>query len=199
MRRSGSLLVLAIALVIGSLPAFAQQSSENVRGTISAFDGKILSLMTNAGENAEVAVPLAARIFTTAPFGMNDIKSGMTLGVTTVKRADGATVAIDVRPIPAAAKKGLSPYDLAPQSTMTNAVLEGVVSDAGGPMLSLDYGDGKIKVLVTDATTMSRAIPGSVGDLKAGETVYVFANRGEAGKLEAVRVHVSKDGVKPTQ
>ena len=123
----------------------------------------------------------------------------MTLGVTTVKRADGATVAIDVRPIPATAKKGLSPYDLAPHATMTNGVLEGVVSGADGEELSLDYGTGKIKVLMTEATTMSRAVPGSAADLKAGKTVYVYAARDAAGKLTAVRVHVSKDGVKPTQ
>jgi hypothetical protein len=192
-------LALAIVVALCGVPALAQQANQNVRGTISAFDGKVLAIKTSAGSMAMVEVPESARISTTAPFGKADIKPGMTLGVTTVQRADGAIVAIDVRPIPPAARLGLSPYDLAPQSTMTNAKLEGVVAGATGDALALDYGSGKVNVLLTDQTAMSRAVAGSLDDLKTGETVYVFANRGEDGKLAAVRVQVSKDGVKPTQ
>jgi hypothetical protein len=45
---------------------------------------------------------------------------------------------------------------------------------------------------------MSQAVPGTREDLKPGETIYVAA-RDEGGKLTALRVQVSKDGVKPTQ
>jgi hypothetical protein len=199
MKRSKSWLVAALALAICGAPALAQQSGQNVRGTIAGFDGKVLAVKTGTGDMAMVEVPETARISTTAPFGKADIKPGMTLGVTTVTRADGKIVAIDVRPIPPAAPKGLSPYDLAPQATMTNAVLEGVVSGADGDALNLDYGSGKVMVLMTDETAMSRAVPGAAADLKTGETVYVFARPGDGGKLAAVRVQVSKDGVKPTQ
>jgi hypothetical protein len=111
---------------------------------------------------------------------------------------DDKVVAIDVRPIPPAVKPGLSPYDLQPQSTMTNAVLEASAKATNGDELTLDYKSGTVKVLVPPGTPMSQAVPGTREDLKAGETIYVAA-RDEGGKLTAVRVQVSKDGVKPTQ
>ncbi len=191
--------IAACVAVIGSAAAFAQQQSVNIRGTISAFDGKMLSVKTKAGSDVSVELPEAVNVATTKAFGMNDIKHGMVLGVTTVKRADGTVVAIDVRPIPPAATQGLSPHDLAPDSTMTNASVEGVVAAAGGQELTLNYKTGSVKALVTSATTMSQSAPGSRADLKPGETVYVLARKGEGGALTAVRVQVSKDGINPTQ
>ena len=46
---------------------------------------------------------------------------------------------------------------------------------------------------------MSQAVPGARTDLKAGETVFAATRRDDTGKLTALRVQVSKDGVKPTQ
>ena len=199
MRLVRAVLVAGCVALIGSAAAFAQQQNVNVRGTISGFDGKMLSVKTKAGDQVSVELPEAVNVATTKAFGMNDIKPGMALGVTTVRRADGAVVAIDVRPIPPAAPLGLSPHDLAPESTMTNATIEGVVEAVGGQELVLNYKTGTVKALVTPATTMSQAAPGSRADLKPGETVYVFARKGEAGPLTAVRVQVSKDGISPTQ
>jgi hypothetical protein len=191
--------IASLILLAGSVPTLAQQQSVNVRGTISAFDGKVLSVKTKAGSDVSVELPEAVNVSTTKAFGMGDIKAGMVLAATTVKRADGTVVAIDVRPIPPTATQGLTPYDLAPDSTMTNATLEAAVEATGGQELTLNYKTGTVKVLVTSATTMSQSAPGSRADLKPGETVYVFARKGEGDKLTAVRVQVSKDGVKPTQ
>jgi hypothetical protein len=199
MRRVHVVSIAGCIALIGSLAAFAQQQSFNIRGTISAFDGKMLSVKTKSGGDVLVELPEAIKVAATKAFGMNDIKQGMVLGVTTVRRADGRVVAIDVRPIPPTAKQGLSPHDLAPDSTMTNASVEGVVAAVGGQELLLNYRTGSVKALVTAATTMSQSAPGSRADLKPGETVYVLARKGEGGALTAVRVQVSKDGIKPTQ
>ena len=179
-----------------TLPAQAQQSV-NVRGVITAFDGKIIEVRASDGKTVPVELPEGVNVATTKPFSLADVKPGMVLGVTTVVR-DDKIVAIDVRPIPATAKPGLSPHDLQPQSTMTNAVLEGTAKAANGEELTLDYKTGSVKVLVPPGTPMSRAAPGTREDLKVGETIYVAA-RDMGGKLTAVRVQVSKDGVKPTQ
>jgi hypothetical protein len=199
MRSVRAVLIAGCAALIGSAAAFAQQQNVNVRGTISGFDGKMLSVKTKAGDAVLVELPEAVNVATTKAFAMSDIKQGMLLGVTTVRRADGAIVAIDVRPIPPTAPHGLSAHDLAPESTMTNATLEGVVEGVGGQELTLNYKTGTVKALVTPATTMSQAAPGSRADLKPGETVYVFARKGEGGAVTAVRVQVSKDGISPTQ
>ena len=197
--RAGAERHIAVAWVSTPAGGALAQQNTNIRGTISAFDGKQLSVKAMDGKSVVVDLPETVNVAITTPFSMADIKPGMALGVTTVKRADGTIVAIDVRPIPATANLGMSPYDLQPQSTMTNATFEGSAQAAGGNEITLNYKTGTIKVLVVPGTAMSRAAPGSRTDLKPGETVFVAA-RSEAGdKLTAIRVQVSKDGVKPTQ
>ena len=191
-------MISVLAVLIGGAGALAQQPT-NVRGAITAFDGKQLSVKTSDGKTVVVDLPETVNVAITKPFSLADVKPGMALGVTTVKKADGSVLAIDLRPIPATANLGLSPYDLQPQSTMTNATFEGSTAAASGNEITLNYKSGTIKVLVIPgATAMSQAAPGKRDDLAPGEIVFVAA-RAEGDKLTAVRVQVSKDGVKPTQ
>jgi hypothetical protein len=192
------IMVATLAVLASGGGAWAQQST-NIRGTIAGFDGRILSVDARGGGVVAVEVPEAINIAITKPFSLADVKPGMVLGVTTVNRADGKVVAIDVRPIPATANQGLSPHDLAPQSTMTNAAVEATAAATEGNELTLNYKSGTVTVLVLPGTAMSQAAPGSRSDLKVGETVFVAARKTDAGGLTAARVQVSKDGVKPTQ
>lgn len=178
--------------------AWAQQNT-NVRGTVTAFDGTIISVQTRDGKALEVLLPEGVNVSGTKAFTLAELKPGSVLGVTTVKRADGATVAIDVRPIPATARLGLSPFDLQPESTMTNAALEGQQVSTAGAELTLNAGAGPIKVLVPPGTPMSQAVPGTRADIKPGETIFIAARPNADGKLAAQRVQVSSNGVKPTQ
>jgi uncharacterized lipoprotein YbaY len=190
---------IAIALLsCAAAAAFAQQAL-NVRGTVTAFDGKTIAVATREGTATEVALPEGVNVSGTKAITLADLKPGTVLGVTTVKRADGQLVAIDVRPIPPTARLGLSPFDLQPESTMTNASLEGQVVSSAGAELTLNHGDGTVKVLVPGGTPMSQAVPGSRADIRPRETIFIAARRDAEGKLSAVRVQVSSNGVKPTQ
>src|SRR5262245_1861420 len=120
----------ALALVGTGITALAQQQNVNVRGTITAFDGKKIAIKTKGGQDVAIDLPEGVNVSATGKFSLADVKPGMPLGVTTIKRPDGSIVAIDVRPIPATAALGLSAYDLEPGSTMTNATLEGTVAEA---------------------------------------------------------------------
>lgn len=192
------IMVATLAVLASGGGALAQQST-NIRGTIAGFDGRMLSVDARGGGVVAVEVPETVNVAITKAFTLADVKPGMVLGVTTVNRADGKVVAIDVRPIPATANQGLSPHDLAPQSTMTNAAVEATAAGAEGNELTLNYKSGTVTVLVLPGTAMSQAAPGNRSDLKVGETVFVSARRSDAGGLTAARVQVSKDGVKPTQ
>jgi hypothetical protein len=187
-----------VLLSCGVVAAWAQQAT-NIRGTVAAFDGKTIAVATREGEAVEVTLPETVNVSGTKAITLADLKPGTVLGVTTIKRADGRVVAIDVRPIPATARLGLSPFDLQPESTMTNASLEGQVVSASGAELTLNHGDGTIKVLVPPGTPMSQSIPGNRADIKPGETVFIVARGDAEGKLTAARVQVSTNGVKPTQ
>jgi hypothetical protein len=199
MRAIRTVLTAGCIALICSAAALAQQQNVRLRGTISTLEGKMLSIKTKSGSDVSVELPEGVNVAATKAFTMSDVRPGMVLGVTTVKRSDGTTVAIDVRPIPPTATQGLSPHDLAPDSVMTNATLEGVVAAADGQELTLNYQTGTVKALVTSNTAMSQSTPGSRADLKPGETVYIMARRDDAGMLTAVRVQVSKDGISPTQ
>ena len=190
--------LLLLALAAGAATAQSPQRV-NIRGTVTAFDGKTISVDARGVGPVQVALPEAVSVAGTKAFSLADVKPGMVLGVTTVKRADGATVAIDVRPIPATASLGLSPFDLAPGATMTNAALEGQAVSADGSELVLNYKSGTVKVLVPPGTPMSQAVPGNRADIKAGETIFISALVGDDNKLTAARVQVSTNGVKPTQ
>ena len=194
-----SLRSLFCALILCNLAAPAVAQNINWRGTIASFDGKALGVSLRDGSVVMVDVPESLPISATAAFTLADVKPGMVLGVTTLQRADGTTVAIDVRPIPATAQQGLSAYDLQPQSTMTNAVLEASVASANAHELLLNYKTGTVKVVVPPGTPMSRAVPGTRSDLVVGEAVYVASRRNEAQGFTAVRVQVGKNGIKPTQ
>ena len=186
-------------LLLGTAGPAAAQQNINIRGTLTAFDGQVLSIKTRDGRDVQVELPANVNVSATKSFSLADIKPGMVLGVTTVKRGSDV-VAIDVRPIPPTARQGLSPFDLQPESTMTNAAVEGTVTEApGGNALTLTYPGGGVKVLVPPGTPMSQSMPGSRTDLKPGEGIFAAVRQGEGGKLIAVRVQVGKDGVRPTQ
>ena len=192
--RLATLAVAMTAFFGGS--AFAQ--NVNFRGTIASFDGKVIGVKTNDGRAVSVDLPDNVPVNATKAFTMADIKPGMKLGVTTVKGPNGAVMAIDVRPISATAGVGLSAYDLAPESTMTNAILDATAQSTNGQELTLNYSTGTVKALVTPSTAMSQSTPGEKSDLKPGETIFLVAKK-EGDKYTAVRLQVSKNGVKPTQ
>lgn len=186
-------------LLLGAAGMAAAQQNVNIRGTLTAFDGQVLSIKARDGRDVQVELPADVNVAATKAFSLADIKPGMVLGVTTVKRGSDV-VAIDVRPIPPTARQGLSPFDLQPESTMTNAAVEGTVTETpGGNALTLTYPGGSVKVLVPPGTPMSQSMPGSRADLKPGEGIFAAVRQGEGGKLIAVRVQVGKDGVRPTQ
>lgn len=91
-----SLRTIFCALILCNLAAPAVAQNINWRGTIASFDGKALGVSLRDGSVVVVDVPESLPISATAAFTLADVKPGMVLGVTTLQRADGTTVAIDV-------------------------------------------------------------------------------------------------------
>jgi len=199
MKKLGLSLIICLLSCASGIALAQQQQLVNIRGTITAFDGKMISLNSRDGGPVQVALPDNVNVSGTKSFTLAEVKPGMNLAVITVKRADGEIVAIDVRPIGPTTPLGIRPDDLQPGSTMTNAALEGQVQSSSGSELTLNYKTGMVKVLVPPGTPMSQSIPGNRSDLKPGETIYVAARVGPDGKFTAGRVQVSTGGVKPTQ
>jgi hypothetical protein len=197
MKKSG-LLLLAGTLLLASAIASAQ-TPMRIRGTITTFDGDVLSVKTRDGRDVKINLApnfavAAAKAVTLADFG-----PGAYVGSTAKKNAAGQLVASEVHRLPPQAAAGHTPWDTAPGDTMTNANVASVVKSAGGNELILEYKGGSQKIQVPDGTPIVDFVPGDKSLLVPGATVFVGAQVAADGKITAARVAVSKDGVKPPQ
>ena len=192
--------LVAGALVLTAGAADAQQKTQRIRGTIAAFDGKMLSVKSREGKDLMVELTEKASVATAKAITLADLKPGAYVGVTTRKGADGALVALEVHTLPPTVKPGFRPWDLAPGTMMTNANIASVKQGAGGHELVMKVGDGEQKIMVPTGTPVVTQVKAGRSDLKPGEYVFFNANVGADGKLTVPgRIQVSKAGVKPPQ
>lgn len=185
-------------LLLFSTLVLAQQPAR-VRGTITALDGDVLSVKSRDGRDLKLHLASNAGVTTAKAIKLEELK-GKYVGVTAVER-DGKMQALEVHAIPPQAKPGHFPWDLQPNSTMTNANLDGLAEvgsqGASGTEITLNYQGGSKTVLVPPGTPIVTFVPGSRADLKAGETIWTNARQEADGRIVVERLSVSKDGVKP--
>lgn len=185
----------AIALCVAAAPAHAQG---RIRGTITAVDATTMSLKTRGGEDLQVRIADNATVAVATAVRFDDIKPGDYVGSAAVRRADGMLVALEVHYLAPTVPQGHTQWDLQPGSTMTNASVDAIVVASGNRQLTLKYKDGAQMILVPEGVPIVRAVPGTRVDLKVGEYVFVSTQPGD-GPPTALRIQVSKDGVRPPQ
>lgn len=155
-----------MAALVGLLVSEAEAQTR-VRGKISAFDGKTLSIDGKVrmllGEKTEIVF--------TQPIALSDIKPGDFLGVTSVKRPDGRLVAHEIRRFPKPINPGHRPFDGREDQTMTNAVVGAVVQSANGRELTMTYPGGAQRIEVPEGAFVSTLVPGGTTHLVPGAPV----------------------------
>lgn len=191
-----AILAGALALVCASAHA---QTTMRVRGTITDIDGNTLAVKSREGKDLKLTLPDDARVAVAKAIKFEDINQGDYVGATARKGADGMLVAVEVHYLPPQVPSGHIPWDLEPNTSMTNAHVEAIVQSAGKHELTLKYKNGTDKMLVPEGIPLVRAVPGSRSDLKVGEYVFLVAQVKPDGTLVAPSVQVSKDGVRPPQ
>ena len=115
-------------------------------------------------------------------------------------QADGSLSALEVHIFPEAMRgtgEGHYPWDLRPQSTMTNANVDDVVSAVEGNTLTLKYKDGEKKILVPATIPIVTYVPGDTNDLKPGAKVFIIAVKQADGTLQGRAWRVGRDGITP--
>jgi hypothetical protein len=131
---------------------------------------------------------------------LSDIKIGSFVGATTVPGPDSEPKAVEVHIFPESMRgtgEGSRPYDLKPNSSMTNAtVAENVVANDGHTLI-VKYKGGDKKVEVSPDTPIVTFVPGEKSDLKAGAQVIAFMKQLPDGSFETSRVSVGRDGLTP--
>ena len=169
-----------VALALATTAIHAQT---RVRGTVSAFDGKTLTVdgksLVLVGEKTEIVF--------TQPITLADIKPGDFLGVTSMKRPDGTLTAYEVRRFPKPLNPGHRPFDGRDDQTMTNATVGAVVQASSGRELTLTYEGGAQKVVVPESASISTLVPGQRSQLVPGAPVNLTMGEDRV----AIRIQVS--------
>ena len=195
-------LAAIVVVAASALSAIAQQSPtpSRVRGTIEGVDGDVVAVKSRSGEDVKLHMTGDIRLVGIIRISLADIKVGSFIGTTTVPGPDGAPTAVEVHVFPEAMRgtgEGSRPYDLRPNSTMTNAtVAESVVGNDGRTLL-VKYKDGEKKVVVTPETPVVTYVPADKSDLKVGAKVIAFMKQLPDGSFETNRISVGRDGLTP--
>ncbi|MBI4207518.1 MAG: hypothetical protein HY527_21070 [Betaproteobacteria bacterium] len=179
------------ALLFASAAVDAQTATR-VRGTVSAFDGNVLSVKARDGNDVAVHVGDKTVIVFTQPIAIGDIRPGDFLGITSSKGADGTLTAFEVRRFPKPLNPGHRPFDGRDDQTMTNATVAAVVQGTKGRELTLTYNGSSQKILVPQGASISMLVPGERSQLVPGAIVNLTAAPDADGKLTARRIQVSK-------
>src|SRR5450759_1468654 len=154
-----SLAMIGLAAILVVPVAWAQNAPPvRVRGTIERIDGSIY--VVKARDGAELKVTLAdnPQIAGIVKASLSDIKQGSFVSVTAMPQADGSQSALEVHIFTEAMRgtgEGHYPWDLRPQSTMTNANVEQIVPVVDGQTLTMKYKDGEKKIFVPANTPVS--------------------------------------------
>lgn len=182
-------------------PAIAQApASTRLRGAIESVDGSTLVFKSREGETVTAQLAESARLVAVAKAQLSDIKPGSYVGVAAMPRPDGSLMAIEVLIFPEAmrgAGEGHRPWDLLPESTMTNATVAETVSQVSGPVLTLTYKDGQKTVSVPPEAPIVTFIPADKSDLKPGVKVMATVSPGTGKTVTASSIVVGKNGIDP--
>ena len=206
MRRMPLLLrgVLIVALTGAiTLPTLAQTPPQGtpirVRGTVDKLDGKTLTVKLKDGQTASVTLADDVNVNFLVKKTLADLKPGDTVASTGVKDKDGKIHAIEVRVLPRPFADGgrQFPWDLTPDSVMTNATLGTITKTSDGAVFHVTFKDGEADYSVGPDTVIFAHSPGDTGLLVPGAAVVLFAVKQEDGKITSRGLVVEKDGIKP--
>src|SRR5262245_4636510 len=189
------------ALLLAASASFAQQpSTVRVRGTVEAVDGPMLTVKSRDGQttyHVKLADNVAIRGIVKA--SLADIKQNSFIGVTGMPQADGSQKAVESHIFPENLRgtgEGHRPWDLAPNSTMTNATVTQTVKGVEGDEITLKYKDGEKKIVVVPSTAIVTYVPADKSELKPGAKIFIAAaTKKEDGTLEAATI--GRDGITP--
>ena len=201
MRRVAVAALLATNLLTASDIWAQQPQTVRVRGTIEKIEGNQLLIKSRDGTDLTVNMAENVRVTAIVKAALADIKPNSYVGVTAMPQVDGTQKAIAIAIFPESARgagDGHRPWDLRPNSTMTNATVDTMVAGVDGQTITVKYKDGEKKVIVPPDAVVVTSAPSDKSELKAGAKVLIFgATKQPDGTLSAASVNVGRDGLTP--
>ena len=160
-------LLLASALIaLLILPAGAQQAPQGtptrIRGTVEKLDGQALTVKSREGQTLTIALADNVAVAYLVKKNVGDIKPGDYIASTGIKGTDGKLHAIEVRIFPESlrgAGEGQYPWDLKPDSVMTNATVGTITQAPQGNVIKVSYKGTESEYIVGPEVPACRSRP----------------------------------------
>lgn len=178
----------------------AQTPPVRVRGTVQKLDNNVLTV--RARDKSVVSIKLADNfvVLGITNAKLADVATGKFIGTTTLGERNGALVALEVHVFPENMRgtgEGHYPWDLKPESKMTNANVANVTRIGKDRVLTVQYKGGEQKVLVPANAKIVAYVPVERSALKRGAHIFAVTQRQPDGSLTAARVSVGLRGITP--
>jgi hypothetical protein len=201
-----TLSIFAVAFTSLALAQAPANPTVRLRGTIEKVEPASITIKERSGEVITLVRAADMDVTEVFPIALADIKTGSYIGAAAMPQADGTQLALEVLVFPEAMRgggEGHRPWDLQPQSTMTNATVADLAaapaSVPGGQKLVLKYKDGEKTVIVPPNVPVVTFKPGKPDEkvlVVPGAKVLVTAQEKD-GKPTALRLVVGRDGFAP--
>jgi hypothetical protein len=192
---------LTVVALFAAVASAQQPQTVRIRGTIEAVDGAMLTIKSREGTDVKVRMTDNVNVTGVAKIAKSDIKTGSYIGVSAMPEPDGTQKALAIHIFPEAMRgtgEGFRPWDLRPNSTMTNATVDQKVEANDGDTIMVKYKDGEKKVIVPPDTPIVTFVAADKSELKPGAKIIIFgATKKEDGTLETNRVNVGMNGITP--
>jgi hypothetical protein len=194
------IVALVAGLLVATTTVAIAQTPVRVRGAITELSGQTLKVKSREGAVVELKLADGYTVTGVVKAALTDIKPGGFVGAAALKQADGTFRAQEVLIFPESARgtgEGHRPWDLTPDSTMTNATVDAIVEKVDGPVLTLKYPNGHASIVVPRDVPIVTFSSGDPGLLRPGAAVFIPATKNADGTFTTNRILVGKDGVVP--
>jgi hypothetical protein len=171
-----------------------------VRGTVESVNGQVLDVKARDGTTLQVKLADNAPVRAVVKASLADVKQGSFVGATSMPQPDGTQKAVEIHIFPEALRgtgEGSRPWDLTPNSSMTNGAVDSQVAVSDGNRIVLKYKDGEKTLTITPETAIVTYAPATMADVKPGTKIFVIATKQPDGTLSAANITVGRDGVAP--
>jgi hypothetical protein len=191
-------LIVLLALACGV--AAAQGSPPvRLRATVVSYAAPNLVIKERSGKFISLTVPDETGVVEVIPTDITSIQPGSFIGTAALPRADGKLESLEVVVFPEAARgtgEGHYPWDLKPESSMTNATVADLARSANGRTLILRYKDGEKTVIVPDGVPIVTFRPGDRTLIVPGAKVFIVADVSD-DQFTVRRLMIGRNGLTP--
>lgn len=192
--------VLASATVASTYLSAQQSPTSRVRGVVEKVEGKRLFVTSREGKSLEVQIGDKADVIGLEKISLAEVPPNAFVGVAAARAESGSEQAISIHVFPETSRgfnEGSRPYDVRPNSSMTNGAFAERVKGIDRDVITIKYRGGEKTVVVTPASSIVRFEPGNLAEVNPGVRIVATIAERADGSKEAVRILVGRNGLVP--